>query len=113
MEETWKPTTAGILTMIAGIVGIVSGAVITGLAATATLGTFWWFGMPDWGGMMGIGWGISRIVLGIVALIGGMHARRRESWGFALTGTILAVPLVPPLGVLAIIFVCLGKREFK
>lgn len=64
MEKTWKPTTAGILTMIAGIVGIISGAVIAGLAATAALSTFWWFGMPAWRGMMAIGWGISRVVIG-------------------------------------------------
>jgi len=38
---------------------------------------------------------------------------RRRYWGFALAGSILAIPLVPPLGILATIFVSLGRKEFS
>jgi len=50
-------------------------------------------------------------VLGIVALTGGISSIRRKSFGLSLAGAICALPSVP-LGVLAVIFVALGKREF-
>lgn len=134
MEKTWKPTTAGILCIIAGIIVAVPGIVV--LASNELLGA------PS-------------IVPGIIAIIGGIHALRRKRWGLALAGSIFAlfgpagfllifgllavkyadmVPgLQPPpiidaffsssyldfslgsviLGILAIIFVIMGKREFK
>jgi hypothetical protein len=52
------------------------------------------------------------LVLGIVAIIGGISAIRRKSFGLSLAGAICALPS-GILGVLAIIFVSLGKREFR
>ena len=136
MERTWKPTTAGILCIIAGIIGVIPGIVIMADSSIGMLGA------PS-------------IVLGIIAIIGGINALRRRGWGMALAGSICAlfgpagflwifgllivryadmVPgLQPPpiidtffsssyflfsagsviLGILAIIFVIMGKREFK
>jgi hypothetical protein len=136
MKRTWKPTTAGILCIIAGIIGVIPGIVafssIAGLSAPS-------------------------IALGIVAIVGGICALNRRSWGPALAGAICALfgpagflviigllavkyadmepGLQPPrildiifsplspyfdfslgsviLGILAIIFVIMGKREFK
>jgi len=105
METTWKPTTAGILSIIAGAIGVISGirvAVFGGI-----IGTF--FGMA-WLGAFGI----PLIILGVVALVGGIYALRRRVWGLALAGSICA--LIGPwaiLGILAIIFVSLGKGEFE
>jgi hypothetical protein len=139
MERTWKPTAAGILCIIAGTIGV-----IPGIAFTASF-------------IRGAGmFGAPSIVLGIIAIVGGIYALKRRSWGLALAGSICAlfgtagflvilflliimfadmVPgLQPPrifdiiltpeyfidgsvgsviLGILAIIFVILGKREFK
>ncbi len=50
-------------------------------------------------------------VLGIVAVIGGVSAIRRKSVGLSLTGAICALPSVL-LGLLAVIFVSVSKREF-
>jgi hypothetical protein len=105
MERTWKGTTAGILTIIGGICGIAVGAVL------ATVGTAFLSGIPGLELMAGIGAGI--IGIGIVALIAGIFTLRRKSWGFALAGAILALFPIIPLGVLAIIFVSLGKKEFS
>ena len=65
-----------------------------------------------------MGWlgaiGAPVIVLGIVAILGGIYALRRRIWGLALAGSICA--LIGPwfiLGILAIVFVSLGKREFE
>ncbi len=59
-------------------------------------------------GMIGAG----LIGVGAVAVVGGIYALKRRLWGFALAGTILATICSTPLGVLAIIFVLMGKREF-
>jgi hypothetical protein len=54
-------------------------------------------------------WGAS--VLGIVAIVGGISAVRRKRFGLSLAGAICALPSVI-LGILAVVFVALGKREF-
>ena len=105
MEKTWKPSTAGILTIIAGSIAVIVGLVV------ASLGIFigGLFGLP-WPGLFGI----PSLIFGIVAIVGGIYALRRQVWGLALTGAICA--LIGPwaiLGLLAIIFVSLGKGEFN
>jgi hypothetical protein len=105
MERTWKGTTAGILTIIGGIIGIAAGAIF------ATIGSAFMLGIPGLELMAGIGGGI--IALGVIALIGGIFTLRRKSWGFGLAGAILALFPIIPLGVLAIIFVSMAKSEFS
>ena len=105
MERTWKGTMAGILTIIGGICGIAIGALV------ATLGSAFLWGIPGLELIAGIGAGI--IGIGVVALIAGIFTLRRKSWGFALAGAILALFPIIPLGVLAIIFVAMGKNEFS
>jgi len=103
MERTWKATTAGILTIIGGICGIVAGAAALGL--TAVIGE-----LTGLFGFTGIGGGL--LALGIIALIGGIMTLKRKVWGFALAGAICAMFPLVPLGVLAIIFVAMGRKEF-
>jgi hypothetical protein len=50
-------------------------------------------------------------VLAIVAIVGGISAIRRYRFGLSLAGAICAVPY-GFYGLLAVIFVVLGKREF-
>ena len=103
-EKTWKPTVAGILCIIAGTIGVITGIVIT--IVGGIVGAF--FGLA-WGAF-----GVPLIMLGIIAIVGGIYALRREVWGLALAGSICA--LIGPwaiLGILAIIFVALGKGEFE
>ena len=103
MEKTWRATWAGILAIIGGCFGIGVGAAVASGAAL--------YGALTGMGMLGA-IGAPLIGIGIVALIGGIVALRRKTWGFALTGAILALFPIVPLGVLAIIFVFMGKREF-
>ena len=91
--------------MIGGLVIVTGGAFAGGLLGQ--------LGVPFMqqliGGIAGV-----LIVLGVVAIVGGMYALKRKAWGLALAGTICAF-LTPPLGflgLLAIIFVVLGKDEF-
>ena len=94
---------AGILSIIGGIFGIVAGAIALGITAlSAPIAGMFGFGA--------IGGGL--LALGIIALFGGIVTLKRKSWGFALTGAICALFPIVPLGVLAIIFVSMGKKEF-
>jgi hypothetical protein len=52
------------------------------------------------------------LALGIVAIIGGVSAIRRKSFGLSLAGAICALPS-NILGILAVIFVSVSKREFE
>jgi len=104
-ERTWKPTTAGILCIVAGTIAVISGIVVAVLGGIG-------------GAFIGMGWlsavGAPLIILGTVTIVGGIYALKRRIWGLALAGSICA--LLGPwalLGILAIIFVSLGKVEFE
>ena len=111
--RTWKPTTAGILSIIAGAVGVILGIVLfaVGGAVGGLLGVF---GLPGLGGLVA-GFAAVPLIVGIVAIVGGIHALGRKRWGLALGGAICALfpPPVIILGILSIIFVILGRKEFK
>lgn len=137
MERTWKPTTAGILNIISGASGIASGIFLMGVGGmiSGLSGVDCSDWIEKWGGGWGPGPGpadipemlpevigfvtaISMIVgivllaFGIITLVGGIYAIKRRKWGLALAGSILALPVGGILGLLAIIFVSLGKKEF-
>jgi len=56
--------------------------------------------------------GIVIAVLGIIAIVGGISAIRRDSFGLSLAGAICSLPS-GTFGVLAVIFVALARREFE
>jgi hypothetical protein len=110
---TWKPTTAGILTIVAGAINVITGIVVLVWRRFGMMGG--WYGF---GGHMGFGitrgTGAVLIVIGIISVIGGAFALRRRLWGLSLAGAILALfpPRVIVLGILSIIFLALSKGEF-
>ena len=119
-ERTWKPTTAGILSIVAGAGGLIGGIVVVALGSIlgGILGS-----VPEFLGGEEIDitliiFGLFRaigapiIVIGAIAIAGGVFALRRRIWGLALAGAILALFCEPLLGILAIIFVAMGKEEF-
>jgi len=109
--KTWKPTTAGILGIIAGVVGIIFGIVIAVLGAIGG-GVLAVFRLPALGGMI-VGATAIPLILGIVAIVGSIYALMRRRWGLALAGSICSLFCVWFLGIPAIIFVILGKGEFE
>jgi hypothetical protein len=137
MERTWRPTTAGILTIIAGAIGIGRGCFVLALAGLIGRVSAFTTELSDlirqWAGVFIPGTidipsiiervisisstvliviGAVSLAFGIVALVGGIQALRRRAWGLALTGSILALPSSFILGLLSIIFVSTGKKEF-
>ena len=138
MERPWKPTTAGILNIISGAMGIGGGVTtiilggfvgrLGGLSAEISDALSKWAGawIPEATDLQSLitevagissavlmAVGIMLLVFGIIALIGGIYAIKRQKWGLALAGSILALPAGGILGILSIIFVSLGRKEFS
>jgi len=55
------------------------------------------------------------VIAGILALVGGIYALRRKTWGLALAGSICATLSLYTwfLGIIAIIFTARSKSEFE
>lgn len=117
MEKTWKPTTAGILSIIAGSLGAISGIVIAVVGGAIAAGLKFIPAIPEIFSTVAIpvigGIGIPRIILGIVAILGGVYALERRKWGLAFAGSICSLFCVFFLGIPAIIFVAMAKDEFE
>ena len=97
--KTWKPIAAGILSIISGTFIV-------------------WYRLSE---LIRVGSSPVGIILGLIAIVGGIFAIRRRAWGLALAGAICAI--VPPhpwgfliwtpiLGILAVVFVVSSKSEF-
>ena len=137
MERTWRPTTAGILLIISGAIGMARGGFmmvlggivgrLTGVSAEMSDLMSEWLGAFVQGtvdipllimSIVSISAyvltviGIVSLAFGIVSLVAGIQAIRRKAWGLALAGSILAIPASAVLGILSIIFVSIGKQEF-
>jgi hypothetical protein len=101
----------GVLTLVAGIVGLVSGLIflLTGgnieIALTFPVTITALNGLPT-------------LILGIIALAGGICAMRKRAFGFAVAGAVLSIiatfnlGIVIILGILGVIFTAMGKKEF-
>jgi hypothetical protein len=113
----------GILSIIVGALEVISGGIMALVSLRIPL-RLWLFsflpGVPRPWFEHGIGvipiWliivGALLLVLGIIAIVGGISAIRRRSYGLSLAGAICALIPLNILGLLAVIFVALGKREF-
>ena len=102
-KKSWMPTVAGVLMLIAGILGVIRGlgAMFGGLFAG---GFFRFIGFEF------LGW--LQVILAIVVIIAGIVAMQRKMWWLALIGAVLAAIHFWLLGILSIIFVALSRKEF-
>jgi hypothetical protein len=110
-------TAGGILSIIAGAFEVIAGGIMMALLSFGIPHWLWYFDSP----CVAYSWAVVPIwliiiggilvVLGIVAIAGGISALRRKSFGLSLAGAICALPTAI-LGILAVIFVSLARREF-
>jgi hypothetical protein len=103
--QTWMPMIAGILSIVAGVIDFLVGLIVGAIGHAVSFIT----------GIWGLGaFGVPHIILGVIAVIGGVFALQRKVWVMALVGAICALmwPL-SILGILSIIFVALSQKEFK
>jgi hypothetical protein len=106
MQKSWKATTGGVLAIVAGAINLLVAlgiSLFVPVAATPRLA------LASVGVLAGV-----FLVTGIVALVGGILALQRRSWGVSLAGAICA--MMPPatlLGILSTVFVALARDEFS
>ena len=112
MQKQWKATSAGILSIIAGTWGVMAGVILT--VITSAYPPAWIYLTPFQTVILNR---LSPLgaALGLVAILGGVFALRRQKWGLALAGAICAAMIPPPffLGALAVILVAVGRDEFE
>jgi hypothetical protein len=117
MQKSWMPVTAGVISIVAGSLGVLVCLVV---------GIIMMFGV---GSFMGSSWGarmpsmvpawillficIPFLLIAILAIIGGIFSIKARYWGWALAGSIAALFPWWILGVPAIVFVIVGRDEFK
>ena len=124
-QKTWKPTVAGILNIIAGVLSLLGAiGVIIGIIFFVSVGTQP-FLTDMWGDLGDLGIGLNFLIillvigaifsaiLGILPLLGGIYALQRKKWGLALAGSIIAIIGSTPLGIASTILVAIAKDEFE
>ena len=112
MAVTWRPKTGGILSIIAGIVGLIGSPIMIAFGTVRTLDGLLSTGDGWWGYYL-LQVGFLFIVIGIIAVVGGIFALIRKKWWIALTGSICAIICFFFLGIPATIFLAQSKRDFR
>lgn len=91
MEKTWKPTVAGIADIIVGCLSLTEaiGLFLIGVACDLIAGMFG--GGPYFDALGSVSViSLPLLVLGILAVRGGIYALKRKRWRFALVGSVAA-----------------------
>ncbi|MCL1885408.1 MAG: DUF4064 domain-containing protein [Dehalococcoidia bacterium] len=118
-SSTWMPTAGGVLNIVTGVLGIV-GSLTLGILAIVFQSLQ---NNPDFYPddpevvpvLIAVFWVCCVFVLipSIISIVGGVFAIQRKKWGWALAGSICAVLCSTITGVLALIFIIMGKKEFS
>jgi hypothetical protein len=115
---------AGVMVIFSAVLSIIIfiGLIIV-IAVSGDITQWWWDYIPYTDGTMITGDIITMAVLipltivigavSVLQLIGGIFALQSRKWGLALTGSILSLFPSILLGILAIIFTGLTKKEFE
>ena len=115
-------TAGGVLSIIGGVLEAIAGGIVVGIGINNIIGGTWWplphIPWVPWGEIVVdffpaifIIVGILILVLGAIGIAGGISALNRKSFGLSLAGAICILPTAL-LGILAIIFVSVSKKEF-
>lgn len=119
-QNTWKPTTAGILNIISGALNVLGAiGIIISLIAMGNINMIRFIPPQDapfilpFLGIILIVCLVFSIIEAVFPIVGGVFALQRRQWGWALAGSIIAILGAFPLGVAATVFVAMAKDEFE
>ncbi|TET42354.1 MAG: hypothetical protein E3J60_02720 [Dehalococcoidia bacterium] len=116
-------TAGGVLSIIGGVLEVIAGGIVVGIVIQNIIRGPLCVPLPQipwvpWGEIVVdflpaifIIVGILILVLGAIGIAGGISALNKKSFGLSLAGAICILPTVL-LGILAIIFVSVSKKEF-
>ena len=110
-EQSVMPVIAGILSIISGGAKILAffGILFAALFVPVATG----FGFPVIAISLFFLLEAVLLILGILAVIGGVNTLQRTKYGMAVTGAIAALLPLNLLGVAALVLVILSKDEFS
>ncbi len=101
MQTAWMPKVSGILDIVSGCIGLVIAF------AFFQIGSVPWETHSIYPAVAGL-----FAIVGILAILGGICALGRQSWGLALAGSIATFLPFWPLGLTAIVLTAIAKNEF-
>lgn len=118
-SNRWMPTAGGIISIVSGILGII-GSLVLGCIAIVFQTVpydeiFYHIEDPDMLPVVTTILWVScviTLVVSIIPIIGGIFAIRRKRWGWALAGAICATIASNILGIIALVFIAMSKKEF-
>ena len=117
-------TAGGVLSIIGGVLEAIAGGIVVGIGINNIIRGSLCVPFPHIPWIQGgeiladlfpaifIVVGIFILVLGVMGIAGGISALNRKSFGLSLAGAICVLPTVL-LGILAIIFISMSKKEFE
>ena len=119
--KTWKPTTAGIFNIITGACNVLGAIWLIIAIVVISGGTYTMHFLPPADAPFIAPMIIPILVIvlvitiiqAVLPIVGGVFALQRRRWGWALAGSIIAIPGMFPLGVASTILVSLAKEEFE
>ena len=115
----WMPVTAGILSILSGIIGIIATAFVITVSVAFGSEIAWEvmesFGVWDIGIPLTVIWliAIPLLVISLLAIIGGSFAINKKNWALALTGAAFSIVPTQVIGIIAVILIVISKKEFK
>ncbi len=118
MQQTSKSLVAGVLNLVSGVSALIGGFVLAllGLVGVGVLGA-----VPDHDAqafaflpaLVFFPMAIFVLIVGALAVAGGIAAVQQKRWWLALIGTVASIFSCVFLGIPAIIFLVLGEPEFR
>ena len=116
MNREWIPTVAGVFQIVAAVCALIGCLALVFAALMMEA-------VPDIQNdpdvpvelIVGLLVGMAGFIFvgGVVSMIGGVAGIRRQGWGWALAGSIAAIFLLPPAGILALVMTIFGEKEFR
>jgi len=120
-RRTRKPMVVGILSMVAGLFSLLGGIFVVILIFAVRSeqlfsGFFTDLFPTELHGFVQVVWAMSAfwcVVAVVMELLGGICAFKRQKWVLTLIGSCIAVLVMFPLGIPAVILTVLSQNEFK
>jgi hypothetical protein len=118
VEKTWKPTVAGILNIIAGVLSLLGFIGVIVAIVIVSSSPFIFDYIPEMVPITGLLETIMALVAvyllitGVLPLLGGIYALQRKKWGWALAGSIVAIIGSTVFGIASTILIALSNDEF-
>jgi zinc-ribbon domain len=104
-----QPAKKRVLSTIAGIVEIAAGVLTALLTIVFVVAMLVAEDLPSWYVLFPI----TTVILGALAIIGGICALRRKHWGMALTGAIAVIWPTTVVGIVAVVLNIMARDEFE